>query len=94
MNRMFVSPWLSVSPNGPVTCAHPRAHDYVHLRQGEMDGACGPYCVAMTLIALGVMSREQAQSLDSYDGRTDWVAFAKAYWPSAPWCRKAPTISM
>ena len=70
MNRMFVSPWLSVSPNGPVTCAHPRAHDYVHLRQGEMDGACGPYCVAMTLIALGVMSREQAQSLDSYDGRT------------------------
>ena len=70
MNRMFVSPWLSVSPNGPVTCAHPHAHDYVHLRQGEMDGACGPYCVVMTLIALGVISREQARSLDSFDGRT------------------------
>jgi len=70
MNRMFVSPWLSVSPNGPVTCAHPHAHDYVHLRQGEMDGACGPYCVVMTLIMLGVMSREQACSLDRADGRT------------------------
>ncbi|QJQ12836.1 MULTISPECIES: hypothetical protein [Pseudomonas] len=70
MNQMFVSPWLSVSPNGPVTCAHPHAHDYVHLRQGEMDGACGPYCVVMTLIALGVMSRDQARSLDSFDGRT------------------------
>ncbi|WP_141232178.1 hypothetical protein [Pseudomonas lundensis] len=70
MNQMFVSPWLSVSPNGPVTCAHPHAHDYVHLRQGEMDGACGPYCVVMTLIALGVISREQARSLDSFDGRT------------------------
>lgn len=70
MNQMFVSPWLSVSPNGPVTCAHPHAHDYIHLRQGEMDGACGPYCVVMTLIALGVMSRDQARSLDSFDGRT------------------------
>lgn len=70
MNQMFVSPWLSVSPNGPVTCAHPHAHDYIHLRQGEMDGACGPYCVVMTLIALGVMTRDQAQSLDSFDGRT------------------------
>ena len=70
MNQMFVSPWLSVSPSGPVTCAHPHAHDYVHLRQGEMDGACGPYCVVMTLIALGVMSRDQARSLDSFDGRT------------------------
>lgn len=70
MNRMFVSPWLSVSPNGPVTCAHSHAHDYVHLRQGEMDGACGPYCVVMTLIMLGVMSREQACSLDRADGRT------------------------
>ena len=70
MNRMFVSPWLSVSPNGPVTIAHDHNHDLVHLRQGEMDGACGPYCVVMTLIALGVMSREQAQSLDRFDGRT------------------------
>lgn len=70
MNRMFVSPWLSVSPNGPVTFAHAESHDLVHLRQGEMDGACGPYCVVMTLIALGVMTRGQACSLDSFDGRT------------------------
>lgn len=70
MNRMFVSPWLSVSPNGPVTFAHPKSHDRVHLRQGEMDGACGPYCVVMTLIALGVMTREDARSLDRFDGRT------------------------
>lgn len=70
MNRMFVSPWLSVSPDGPLTIAHPHSHDLVHLRQGEMDGACGPYCVVMTLVALGVMSREQARSLDRFDGRT------------------------
>jgi len=42
MNRMFVSPWLSVSPQGPVTCA-PHNNDHIHLRQGEIDGARGPY---------------------------------------------------
>lgn len=52
MNRMLVSPLLSVSPHGPVTCAPPR-HDLIHLRQGQMDGACGPYCAVMTLITLG-----------------------------------------
>lgn len=70
MNRMFVSPWLSVSPDGPITFAQPASHDLVHLRQGEMDGACGPYCVVMALITLGVMTRHQAQSMQSADGRT------------------------
>ncbi|HCN47270.1 MAG TPA: hypothetical protein DIT18_17740 [Pseudomonas sp.] len=80
MNRMFVSPWLSVSPDGPTTIAHPRSQDLVHLRQGEMDGACGPYCVVMALIALGVMSREQAQSLDRFDGRTRLGRFRESLW--------------
>ena len=70
MNRMIVSPWLSVSPYGPVTCARNHGDDLIHLRQGEMDGACGPYCVVMTLITLGVMSHSQALDLHSHDGRT------------------------
>lgn len=48
----------------------PHNNDLIHLRQGEIDGACGPYCAVMTLITLGVMSREQALSLDTFDGRT------------------------
>ena len=35
MNRMFVSPWLSVSPLGPVTCAHPHNNDLIHLRMSN-----------------------------------------------------------
>jgi hypothetical protein len=27
--------------------------DKVHFRQGDMDGACGPYCIAMSLLVLG-----------------------------------------
>ena len=70
MNRMTVSPWLSVSPFGPTTQAHFQGEDLIHLRQGEMDGACGPYCVAMALITLGVMTRDEATLLHQYDGRS------------------------
>ncbi|WP_084158885.1 hypothetical protein [Solidesulfovibrio alcoholivorans] len=45
--------------------------DY-YLRQGDLDGACGPYAVIMALLALGVVERT---NLDEYvygqmDGRT------------------------
>jgi len=70
MNKMIVSPWLSVSPYGPVTCSQPSGDDLVHLRQGELDGACGPYCLVMALMILGVIGREQAQNMHHWDGRT------------------------
>lgn len=41
----------------------------IHLRQGDMDGACGPYCVVMALIALGFVDREDVAGLD-YHGNT------------------------
>lgn len=40
MNNMLVSPLLKVSPDGPVSSI---SEDLIHLRQGELDGACGPY---------------------------------------------------
>lgn len=70
MNKMIVSPWLSVSPSGPITHAHPQGDDLIHLRQGEMDGACGPYCVVMTLVTLGVMTHQQAKNISQADGRS------------------------
>ncbi|HEJ1134341.1 TPA: hypothetical protein SLU32_004560, partial [Pseudomonas aeruginosa] len=27
--------------------------DKVHLRQGDMDGACGPYCLVMAMLVRG-----------------------------------------
>jgi hypothetical protein len=29
----------------------------VHLRQGDMDGACGPYALVMAMIAMGLAKR-------------------------------------
>ena len=31
----------------------------VHLRQGDIDGACGPYCLFMALIICGVARRDE-----------------------------------
>lgn len=72
MNKMMVHPWLMVSPKGPVTCAH---DDYqedhlVHLRQGGLDGACGPYSVVMALITLGVMSYDEAIQMHRWHGNS------------------------
>lgn len=67
MNIMHVSNLFKVSPYGPLSA---RNYDEVHLRQGELDGACGPYCLVSALITLGVMSRETAQNMHTLKGST------------------------
>lgn len=49
----------------------------IHLRQGEMDGACGPYCLAMALIALGLADKETLTS-GSYHGNTNIARLIKS----------------
>lgn len=44
--------------------------DQVHLRQGDMDGACGPYCVAMALLALSKTARYELDPASKIDYRT------------------------
>lgn len=66
MNSMLVSRLFKVSPNGPITSIN---GDLVHLRQGELDGACGPYCVISALIAFGLMDRDDVvQNMHSWKG--------------------------
>ncbi|MFF7863785.1 MULTISPECIES: hypothetical protein [unclassified Pseudomonas] len=68
MNKMTVSPWLMVSPDGPLTYA--RNGQLVHLRQGGLDGACGPYSVVMALVTLGVMCYEEVQNMYLWHGNS------------------------
>lgn len=68
MNHMVVSRLFQVSEFGPVS-TQTHLPQLVHLRQGDMDGACGSYCVVMALIALGVMTRREAENMDQFDGR-------------------------
>jgi len=66
MNIMNVMPQLSLSPSGPVN----EHNEPVHFRQGDLDGACGPYSLMMALIANGIVSRSEAIALGQHDGRT------------------------
>lgn len=42
----------------------------VHLRQGDADGVCGPYCVLMALMAYGLVGWEKVVEPDVKDRRT------------------------
>lgn len=69
MNRMEVSPWLIVGPDGPITCAGD-PHDPVHMRQGDADGACGPYALMMALITLGALQRDAITDMSRSHGNS------------------------
>ena len=45
----------------------------VHLRQGDADGACGPYCILMALIAAGIETRDKIISLDRHHGNSNFA---------------------
>lgn len=43
--------------------------EQIHLRQGDMDGACGPYCIAMALLAMEKITRNEIIPEGKIDGR-------------------------
>ncbi|ALV79037.1 MULTISPECIES: hypothetical protein [Pseudomonas aeruginosa group] len=77
MNRMAVSPWLMVSNEGPITCAEERG-GRVHMRQGDADGACGPYALMMGLITLGVLDRDHITDMSAWHGNSREGRFRNA----------------
>jgi hypothetical protein len=66
MSMIKVIDKIQISSNGPIT----QTGDLIHLRQGDMDGACGPYALMMSLIINEVIVRNDAVSLGKIDGRT------------------------
>jgi hypothetical protein len=42
----------------------------VHLRQGSLDGACGPYSLFMAMIVCGLVDRDDLLAVRRRDGRT------------------------
>ncbi|SRR6266581_247162 len=65
MHTIHIIDSLQLSPSGPAA-----GNELVHLRQGDADGACGPYCVLMALIACGIAPRAQATGGGVTDART------------------------
>lgn len=52
--------------------------EHVHLRQGDMDGACGPYCLAMAILILDKTQRANLGSWANPDYRTQIGKFWKS----------------
>lgn len=77
MNRMDVTPWLMVSHKGPITCAS-EGEEQVHMRQGDADGACGPYALMMALLTLGVVTRNEIMSMGEFHGNSRIAKFRNA----------------
>ncbi|MNO57292.1 hypothetical protein D3C76_478250 [compost metagenome] len=65
--------------------------DKVHLRQGEMDGACGPYCLVMAMLARNQLSRRQAKGVAPVDARTRYGRLMQALERHEPLVRVGTT---
>lgn len=61
----MILPFLYGSENGPCTNF---GGEPIHLRQSELDGACGQHCLFMALLALGVVKKKDLYDLDEVDG--------------------------
>lgn len=66
-----------VSPEGPITCAFDEP-GLVHMRQGDADGACGPYALMMGLITRGALKRDHIAYMGDWDGRSREGRFRNA----------------
>lgn len=56
IRRYHCHPQISISARGPVVRNKP-----LHLRQSDLDGACGPHYVLMSLVILGLTKYRQVQ---------------------------------
>ncbi len=71
---------LVPTAHGPIaTLRTTRELQQVHLRQGDMDGACGPYAVIMGLLALGLVDRDEVTGLHRLDGRRKFAKLWRCF---------------
>lgn len=61
---------IEIGHDGPVANGPDGDEQLIHLAQGSMDGACGPYSLTMALMICGLIDRDGLVSLERVDGRT------------------------
>ncbi|RNC67343.1 MAG: hypothetical protein ED859_15085 [Desulfuromonadales bacterium] len=67
MPEFVVIDKIKMSHCGPVN----EAEQPIHLRQGSIDGACGPYCLFMSLIICGAADYYDLTELERLSKRTE-----------------------
>jgi hypothetical protein len=58
MSEIYVIPQITLTEDGPAV-TNTKPPQLIHLQQGDLDGACGPYCFCMALITLGIEKRSK-----------------------------------
>lgn len=63
---------LNITLTGPEAIGPDAKPQAVFLRQGDADGACGPYSLLMALLICGLIDREKIDYLARLDRRTSY----------------------
>ncbi|RPJ87631.1 MAG: hypothetical protein EHM18_00150 [Acidobacteria bacterium] len=86
--KIYVLSPIDTTYEGPkVPLGEEQEWQPVHLRQGSLDGACGPYSVMMALIICGVANYEDARTLWDEDHRTRLGKLLRCWDTYGPLCR-------
>ncbi|MFB3906152.1 MAG: hypothetical protein ACE15E_22120 [Acidobacteriota bacterium] len=70
MTEIYVIDPIDATHEGPSALGPDGQRQMVHLMQGSLDGACGPYSLMMALLICGVVDRNEAARYGAVDRRT------------------------
>ncbi|RPJ53393.1 MAG: hypothetical protein EHM23_31035 [Acidobacteria bacterium] len=70
MTEIYVIDPIDATHEGPSALDPQGERQMVHLMQGSLDGACGPYSLMMALLICGVVDRYAAARYGAVDRRT------------------------
>jgi len=70
MTEIYVIDPIDATHEGPSALGPGGERQMVHLMQGSLDGACGPYSLMMGLLICGVVDRYEASRYGAVDRRT------------------------
>lgn len=62
MAEIHVIDLIDTTHEGPAVMGIKKEEQQVHLHQGSLDGACGPYCLLMSLLICGLADRTSGLS--------------------------------
>ncbi len=93
MHQIQIINQITQTENGPtvtdtIKTAKPQL---IHMQQGSLDGACGPYCLCMALVALGFENHTKLTVLS--DSKTSKYLFSQIAKRSAPLVKDGTTLA-
>jgi hypothetical protein len=66
MKQIFIINQLDID-KGKVVTLKSNSYEAVFLKQGSLDGACGPYCLFMALLIVGAIRKKELDDLWNID---------------------------